>query len=86
MLTKSPEWSYEKEWRIVRVAAEKGQSFSTDLTFLPRSLTKIFLGCRISPRNRRAIERLAAGDFVHVEIHQARQSLTRFAPEFDRIS
>jgi len=85
VLTKSPQWSYEKEWRIVRVAAEEGQNLFADLAFSPRSLSRIFLGCRTSIRDKRAIERLATGDFAHVEIHQARKSQTRFALEFDRI-
>jgi hypothetical protein len=85
VLTKSLEWSYEKEWRIVRVAAKEGQGLFADLGFSPRSLSRIFLGCRISIRSRRAIERLAAGDLAHVEIYQARQSQARFALEFDRV-
>ena len=55
VLTKSLEWSYEKEWRIVRVAAEEGRSLFADLAFSPHALSRIFLGCRISTRNRRAI-------------------------------
>ena len=85
VLTKSTEWSYEKEWRIARIAAEEGKSPFADLGFSPRSLSRIFLGCRISPRNRGAIERMVVGDLAHVELHQARQSKTRFALEFDRI-
>lgn len=85
MLTKSLEWSYEKEWRIVRIAGEEGRSLFTDIAFSPRSLSRIFLGCRILTRDRRAIERLATGDFGHVEIYQACQSQTRFILEFDRI-
>jgi hypothetical protein len=85
VLTKSQEWSYEKEWRIVRIATKMERSLFADLAFSPQSLSRIFLGCRISIRNRQAIERLATGDFAHVEIHQARQSPTRFALEFDRI-
>ena len=85
VLTKSTEWKYEKEWRLVRVVANEGQSLFADVPFSPRSLSRIFLGCRISIRNRHAIERLATRDYAHVEIHQARQSQTRFTLEFDRI-
>lgn len=85
MLTKSLEWSYEKEWRIMRVAGQGGRSLFTDLAFSPLSLSRIFLGCRISIRDRKAIERLATGNFGHVEIYQARQSQKRFALEFDPI-
>ena len=85
VLTKSPEWGYEKEWRIVRLARDEDGSLFTDLAFSPCSLSRIFLGCRISTRNRRAIERLIARDYAHVEIHEARQSQTRFALKFERI-
>ena len=85
VMTKSLEWQYENEWRIVGSASEKEGNLSTDLPFSPRSLSKIFFGCRISSRNRKAIERLATGDFAHVEVFQARQSQERFALEFDRI-
>ena len=85
VLTKSVEWSYEREWRIVQAAEDAGPDLFSDLAFSPRSLTKIFLGCRCTVRIRRAVERLAIGDFEHAEIHQARQSQTRFALEFDRV-
>jgi hypothetical protein len=85
VMTKSLEWSYEQEWRIVRMAAEDGRTLFTELAFSPRSLSRIFLGCRVSIRDQRAIERLVTGEFAHVEIHQARQSQKRFALEFDRI-
>ncbi len=85
VLTKSPEWNYEKEWRIVRVADDEDRTLFADLAFSPCSLSRIFLGCRISLRNRKAIERLTTGCFEHVEICQAHQSKTRFTLEFDRI-
>lgn len=83
--TKSLEWSYEREWRVVRLASEKEQSLFSDLPFSQRSVSRVYLGCRISTRDKRAIARLATGDYAHVEIHQARQSPTRFALEFDRV-
>ena len=85
VLTKSEEWSYEREWRIVRVAPDQGLSLFSDLEFSARSLTRIFLGCRCTVRTLRAVERLAVGDFKHVEIHQARQSSSRYALEFERV-
>jgi hypothetical protein len=85
LLTKSIEWSYEREWRIVRVASEEPQGLFTDLPFCPRALTKIHLGCRVSNRNRKAIKRLATGKFAHVEVHQAHPLEKRFALEFERI-
>lgn len=86
VMTKSLEWHYENEWRIVEVATKEEKNLFADMLFSPRSLSKIVFGCRISPRNRRGIESLVTGDFAHVEIHQASQSLTRFALEFNRIN
>src|SRR5689334_17748995 len=68
LLTKSTEWRYEREWRVVCVANEGERSHFTDLAFSRCSLSKILLGCRISPAQRRAVEKLATGD---VEIYQA---------------
>jgi hypothetical protein len=56
-----------------------------ELVFSPNSLSRIFLGCRVSIRDQKAIERLATGEFEHIEIYKARQSQKRFALEFDRI-
>ena len=85
ILTKSVEWSYEKEWRIVLMTEEGENHLYSDLTFFPGSLTRMFLGCRTSTRDQRALERLATGDFAHVEVHRARQSRSKFHLEFDRI-
>lgn len=85
VMTKSLEWRYEQEWRIVRMAAEDDRTLFTELAVSPSSLLRIFLGCRVSVRNQKAIERLATGEFAHIEIHKARQSQKRFALEFDRI-
>lgn len=85
VMTKAMEWSYEKEWRVVMMSVEDRQSHFEDWQFSPRSLSKIFLGCRISPRNREAIKRLATGDFAHVEIHEALKTSARFGLGFKRI-
>lgn len=85
VMTKSVEWSYEKEWRVVGAASPEERGLFSDMPFYPRSLSKIFLGCRISPRNKKAIERLATEDFAHVEIYLAKQSRSKFALQFERI-
>jgi hypothetical protein len=85
VLTKSDKWTYEKEWRIVRMAPDQGASLFSDLEFSAGSLTRIFLGCRCTVRTLRAVERLAVGDLKHVEIYQARQARSRYALEFERV-
>lgn len=42
LLTKSTEWRYEREWRVVCVANEGERSHFTDLVFSRCSLSKIF--------------------------------------------
>ena len=84
VMTKAPEWSYEAEWRVFNSGSEEPPQYD-DLKFSPLALSKILLGCRMSPGDREAITQLAIGDFEHVEIHWARQSAARYGLNFDRI-
>lgn len=83
--TKARAWAYEKEWRIILGRRSDENVGYADLPFDPQNVSKLFLGCKISPRQRNAILRLATGAFSHVEIHQARQSPTKFALGFERL-
>lgn len=83
--TKARAWAYEKEWRIILHRPPEHNGAHVDLPFEPRNVTKLFLGCKISPRYRNTILRLMAGAFSHVEIYQAAQIPTKFALKFERI-
>lgn len=83
--TKARPWAYEREWRLILGRRSGENAGYADLPFDPQNVSKLFLGCKITPRQRNAIMRLAVGAFSHVEIHQARQSATTFGLKFERI-
>jgi hypothetical protein len=83
--TKARSWAYEREWRLILGRRPGENAGYADLPFDPQNVSKLFLGCKITPRQRNAIMRLVVGAFAHIEIHQARQSRTTFDLRFDRI-
>jgi hypothetical protein len=50
LLTKSEHWSYEQEWRIIRVPDGRGV-----VTLPPESLTAVIIGARISEKDEIAV-------------------------------
>jgi hypothetical protein len=58
--TKSPDWSYENEWRITAFRDDKDTGFFTDTKFHPIELAGIYLGPRISAEDRSALIQAAA--------------------------
>jgi hypothetical protein len=54
-LRKSPDWSYEKEWRIVSSKREEDVGEFSHYPFNPAELSAIFLGPRIERENREAL-------------------------------
>lgn len=82
-LTKSSAWSYEREWRVLtKRDYESGDGFVL-LDLLPQEIEAVYLGCRVSPEARLEVARRLTGSLRHVNLYQARKSLTRFALEFD---
>jgi Protein of unknown function (DUF2971) len=73
MSTKSQEWHYEKEVRIIK----KGPGLKQ---FKKACLTEIILGCRITKRNMNKMKRLLLNDpeYSHVVLKQATVSATAF--------
>jgi hypothetical protein len=53
--TKSPQWSYEAEWRIIRVHTGPGA-----YQFAPGTLRDVILGSEISKSDRQSIEEYVA--------------------------
>src|ERR1700678_345695 len=52
---KSEDWSYEKEWRILRKASEVGPDRFIDIPFPPEELVAIYWGCRASESSKEEI-------------------------------
>lgn len=85
VLTKSRDWAYEKEWRIVARQRDGESGDHSDYEFDPSVVARIYLGCKISARDRAAIIRLAKDGFGHAEILQAKQAPTKFRLTFEPI-
>jgi hypothetical protein len=60
-LTKSPDWSYECEWRIVSFRRPSNQGLFTDYEFNPLELAAVYLGPLMSAADREKLSQLASG-------------------------
>lgn len=78
MITKSEEWKYEQEVRILK--PKKGNEKGTGLrAYKKESLTEVILGCRVNKEDRDKMKRLLSGpDYSHVVLKQASVSNTAF--------
>lgn len=87
LLTKSPEWSYEKEWRLIRlphhVRDAKGQSPVGVYPFSPEHLTGMFFGALMqADRRDEIIERVRAGG-SQPRLFQARPGSSTYTFDID---
>ena len=85
---KSPEWAYEKEWRIrkhkeyARTIVAPESTFPIWLMHLPPScVLEIILGCRTRQSARSNLKDIlrADGDYSHVTLHQAWPHPTQYS-------
>lgn len=58
--TKSPDWSYEREWRVVTFKRPTDTGHFTDYRFDPRELVTIYLGPHIKSDDRARLIALAS--------------------------
>jgi hypothetical protein len=52
------------------------------ILFEPEEVTAIYLGCRMSQTDAKAIKNLAAKEYAHAALYTGSKSKTRFAVEF----
>ena len=86
LLTKSPQWSYEQELRLVisnKVKADESDSF---VAFHPSELVQMFLGCRVSPENSLRLARQARNLNPDIEIFSAKLVRRKYALAFQKIA
>jgi Protein of unknown function (DUF2971) len=79
-LTKSEHWSYEKEWRSVKIAP-KSQSFRGQRHISPRALSGVILGCRISSADEKEIRSWVASSSSRPIIYDAKKKEKEFGLE-----
>ena len=71
LTTKAPNWSYEKEWRLI---IEKRSS--NDLIKLPTKITSVIFGCKMDDAKRRTILNILDDDMMYSEAKQSKESFS----------
>jgi hypothetical protein len=77
--TKSIEWAYEREYRIVSAGGGGVRSFFRE------DVDAVYMGCRISGNNKRKIIKILTRDYPFAKLFQASKSSKEFALIFDQI-
>lgn len=92
ILTKSQEWAYEKEWRILKATADAAKVISASpydicLFDLPTSTIKrVIFGARVTDAEVNAITKeLSSPNLAHVEYQRAVLDTYQFALKFNPI-
>lgn len=90
LLTKSREWNYESEWRIID-STGAGHAHQRPIHALhcwpfdyrPQAVKEVVLGCRADARLMREVASiLSSGDFRHVKLFVAKEHESRYQLEF----
>jgi hypothetical protein len=74
--TKSPDWSYEKEWRVTSFKRPNDTGLFTDYKFDPRELSSIYLGPLMTSADKNALVELAAA-YPHVRAVEVAIGMSR---------
>lgn len=84
--TKSPHWSYEKEWRCISYDSLNDGSLFEFSSILPEEIEAIYLGCKMNKEDQLEIQKLISGDFSHVKLWKAHKHLRRYELSFTRLN
>jgi len=82
LLTKSNHWSYEQEWRILKLKNDGG---FRKYYFPPELLTGIIMGALISPEYRDIILRWVSNYPTKITLYQAKINRTRYQLDIEPI-
>lgn len=74
---KTPEWGYEREWRVVGFAREGEIGHFADYGFHSQELSEVYLGPHVTSEDERVILSLLRGELAHA---------IAFRGEFDKIN
>lgn len=79
--TKSKEWSYEREWRLVYLETDTVRGTSDDelVAFPPNAIRKVILGCRADSHFSQEVTDILNTRFPHVIVQRAAQSRSSFS-------
>lgn len=84
--TKSDHWDYEKEWRCVNIVTTINDNLYDMVILHPEEIDTIYLGCKISKKNRDEILKLLTWKLKHVKVFMASRSKTQFGLDFEDIT
>jgi hypothetical protein len=80
-LTKSDDWSYEREWRIVGGLRDKSRSYEM-IPYSRHEVAAVYCGCRMESGEKDKFIGIVRSDFPWARIFQAQKHSSRFAIEF----
>lgn len=68
--TKTKDWEYEKEWRVIHKANPVKDTLYTDYKFYPNELKSITFGLKLNPEIKAEILKLVSSQYAHCELYQ----------------
>jgi hypothetical protein len=79
--TKSSEWSYEKEYRIIK-SKDNNPQFRGAIAFRPEALTEIKFGYKATEESIKTIKNLVMKKYPHIKLYRSRIKKNQFGLEF----
>jgi hypothetical protein len=84
-LTKTTDWEYEKEWRVVSFMRPGESGLYADYPFNPPEVRSVYLGCEISDEDSNDIISLLNYDLSHVRAYRAKKLERERKLSFEKI-
>lgn len=85
ILTKSKDWKYEQEWRVVFPMAEcKGQK-NVFLSYHEDELDSLYLGCKMADEHKKNLIHLIGTNYPWVKIYESTKSDYGFRLDFKEL-
>jgi hypothetical protein len=79
-LTKSIDWCYEQEWRVLDTVGGRGPR-----SFNPELLTKVFLGCKLTTADKTRVREWIAQGPTRPRVFQAIREQSSFRLRFEEV-
>jgi hypothetical protein len=83
LLTKSSHWSYEQEWRILKMETEGGPGY---FKFAPELLTGVIFGALMSDKHKKILKQWVQDYPVKISIYQATLNRSRYQIDMTKVS
>ncbi len=84
-ITKTTDWEYQKEWRIVSFSRPGESGYYSDYGFSPREVRSVYLGCEIFGEDDNDIISLLDHELSHVRAYRAKKFERERKLSFERI-